>query len=200
MRNRALLTAIATAASVAVAVAGAFAATRRTERVQWSPFTGENALRPTLRLAVAHDGDCWTGSFVVHRAYRCISGNQIRDPCFSDAASTSDDPTVLCVYSPFERIAVRLHVTGSMSRAHSAKPGGLPWALRLYSGRRCVFIQGATTVVRGGRANYFCGGNVILFGSPNRSRRLWRIWQGRGYAGAGGLRRVAIRSAYYGQG
>lgn len=202
MRVGTLRTAAISLATVVALAAGAAlgdGAPLRTERVRWSPFTADGTLRTTLRLAVAHDGECWIGSFVVHNAYRCASGHLIRDPCFSDPASSSEDPTVLCVHSPFERTAVRMHVSGRMSRAYSVKRGGLPWAMRLHSGRRCVFLQGATTVVGGRRANYGCGGNVILFGSPDRRRALWRIHQGRGF-NAAAMRRVAIRSVYHGEG
>ena len=42
-------------------------------------------------------------------------------------------------------------------------------------GRRCLFAQGATGVVRGRRLNYDCGGGWWLLGEPNRQRRVWTI-------------------------
>jgi hypothetical protein len=72
--------------------------------VRWSPLV-EGALRRGLVATPAFGGDCFTGSFAVHNAYRCIDGNFLRDPCFAD--STRDD-VVLCVRDPFSRGVVRL--------------------------------------------------------------------------------------------
>src|SRR3954466_12445669 len=97
-----------------------------TRVVRWSPFV-DGALRPGLVATPGFGGDCFTGSFAVHNAYRCIDGNFLRDPCFADA--TRDD-AVLCVRDPFSRGVVRLRVSGRLDRSGSA-PATLVWAVRL---------------------------------------------------------------------
>src|SRR4051795_9853958 len=104
-----------------------------TQVVRWSPFIG-GALRPGLVATPAFGGDCFTGSFAVHNAYRCIDGNFLRDPCFADA--TRDD-AVLCVRDPFSRGVVRLRVSGRLDRSGSA-PATMVWGVRLSPGHSCV--------------------------------------------------------------
>jgi hypothetical protein len=88
------------------------------------------ALRPGLVATPAFGGDCFTGSFAVHNAYRCADGNFLRDPCFADA--TRDD-AVLCVRDPFSRGVVRLRVSGHVDRSGSA-PRTLVWPCVLRAG------------------------------------------------------------------
>ena len=71
-------------------------ASAATHVVRWSPFI-DGALRPGLLATPAFGGDCFTGSFAVHDAYRCADGNFLRDPCFADSKR---DDAVLCVRDP----------------------------------------------------------------------------------------------------
>jgi hypothetical protein len=168
-----------------------------TKVVRWSPFIGET-LRPGLVATPAFGGDCFTGSFAVHNAYRCADGNFLRDPCFADP--TRDD-AVLCVRDPFSRGAVRLRVSGNLDRSGSAPPG-LVWALRLANGQRCTFFAGGATGAdaAGRRANYGCSGRqTILWGTPIRRGRTWRIRLSHSFT-PGPERLAAIRTAYIGVG
>src|SRR4051795_4437793 len=110
-----------------------------TQVVRWSPFI-DGALRPGLVATPAFGGDCFTGSFAVHQAYRCIDGHFLRDPCFADP--TRDD-AVLCVRDALSRGVVRLRVSGNLDRSGSA-PSSLVWAVRL-NGQRCTFFAGGAT-------------------------------------------------------
>jgi len=181
------------------AVLVATPAQARTRVVHWSPFSSDGSLREGLSATPAFGGDCFTGSFAVHAAYRCIQGNLLRDPCFADV---NRDDAVLCVASPFSRGAVRLRVSGSLNNSYSARSGQI-WALRLAGGQRCtLFAGGATSVDAGGRrANYGCRGRrrTILWGSPIRRRATWRIRLSHSFT-PGPQRLAAIRTAYIGAG
>lgn len=168
-----------------------------TRVVHWSPFV-DGALRPGLVATPAFGGDCFTGSFAVHGAYRCIEGHFLRDPCFADPAR---DDAVLCVRDPFSRGVVRLRVTHNLDRTGSAS-STLVWAVRLANGQKCTFFAGGATNAdaAGRRANYGCAGRrTILWGNPIRRGRTWRIRLSHSFT-PGPERLAAIRTAYIGSG
>jgi hypothetical protein len=189
-----LLAAIA-ATLIAAPAAGADAATLA---VTYSPFAADGTLSPGLRATPAFGGTCDTGSFVVsgEAVFRCFAADVIRDPCFADVAgSTSERAVVVCVASPWAKDVVRLRVRGPLNAQGGAPSGGPPWALQLASGRRCTFLEGATTTVGGRRMNYGCGAGRVLLGTPDRSGPTWRIRQATSPGGAH-LRKVAIATAW----
>jgi hypothetical protein len=108
-------------AGLALRPAATLAATN-TRVVQWSPFAADGGLRSGLIATPKYGGGCWTGSVVLHRGYRCVAGNRIYDPCFSDP--TPDD-VVVCVPELFASHVVRLRVSGDMNNNYSARPGWL---------------------------------------------------------------------------
>jgi hypothetical protein len=174
------------------------AAPARTHVITYSPFAAGAGLKAGLTATPAYGGSCDSGSFVVPgtTVFRCFAGVVIRDPCYLDAASsTPERSVVVCVAAPWEASVVRLRVSSPLNGSYGARPGGQPWALRLASGRRCVHVAGATTVVRGRRLSYGCGGHRVLFGSPARGGATWRIRQARSPGGAG-MRTVAIATAW----
>jgi hypothetical protein len=173
----------------------------RTRVVHWSPFSDTSmALRSGLIATPKYGGDCWTGSSVVHGAYRCAAGNYIYDPCFEDAAY---EDTVVCVSDPFSTHVIRLR-THRMDGGYSAREGTV-WALRLASGLKCSFLQGASNVDGSGRRlNYACyDSRSVLWGNPLRRGSTWHISLTRVAANLyterpGPERLVAIRTAYIG--
>jgi hypothetical protein len=189
---------IAAVLAVAAATPVALAAAAPTVVVTYSPFTATGALPPGLHAAPRFGGTCSTGSFVVSNptVFRCFAGDLIYDPCYLDAgASNSQRAVVLCVTAPWTTSVVRLRLAGAPDPAFGAPAGAPPWALRLASGRRCVFASGASAVVDGRRLNYVCDGRRVLFGTPDASAPAWRIRQARTAAGAG-MRKVAIAAAW----
>jgi hypothetical protein len=191
------LRALAVLLGFAVMSAGAPTAAAKTSVIRWSPFDADGSLRAGLAATADFGGDCYTGSFVVHGAYRCTAGNDLRDPCFADPAR---DDAVVCVRDPFSRGVVRLRVSGHLDDAFSAGTG-VVWALRLSNGQRCsAFAGGATSVDSAGRrANYACSGRLtVLWGNPTRGPGTWRIRLSQSFA-AGAERLVGIRTAYIGR-
>jgi hypothetical protein len=172
----------------------------RTRVVYWSPFSDTGmALRAGLIATPKYGGDCWTGSSVVHGAYRCASGNDIYDPCFADAVY---EDAVVCAREPFSTHVIRLR-TDRMNGSYSAREGTV-WAIRLASGLKCSFLQGASNADDAGRRlNYACNGSrSVLWGNPIRRGSTWHIRLTRAanpYTERPGPERlVAIRTAYIG--
>jgi hypothetical protein len=185
------------AAVFALAMVGAAPANARTVESRYTPFAPGGSLRDGLQAQPAFGGACSTGSFVVGAAnvYRCVVASLVHDPCYLDAlASNPVRAVVVCVETPWSQNVVRLRVRAPLDGRYGAPPDGPPWALRLESGRRCVFVSGATTVVDGRRLNYACG-ERYLFGSPDRSEPTWRIRQAVTPGGIG-VRKVSIATAW----
>jgi hypothetical protein len=176
--------------------AGSAVAEAKTRVVHWSPFASDGTLRSGLVATPRYGGDCWTGSFVLRRGFRCAAASFIYDPCFTDP--TRDD-AVLCVRDPFTRHVIRLRVSGDLNNTYSAKPG-IVWAVRLASGLRCtLFAGGATNVDAGGRRlNYGCrNSDSVLWGNPIRKSSTWHVRLTHS-AESGPEQLVAIRTAYIG--
>ena len=191
------LRALACVVVVLLSIAPA-SASAKTRVVRWSPFASDGSLRKGLVAMPRYRGDCWTGSFAVHRAYRCLTGHFIYDPCFADPRR---DDAVVCVRDPFSRGVVRLRVSGNLQNSYSARIG-TTWALRLFSGHRCSLAAGGATNVdvAGRRLNYFCrGSNLVLWGNPIRRGPTWRIRSSHSVY-PGPERLSAIRVVYMGRG
>jgi hypothetical protein len=157
---------------------------------------------PTISEFVERRGECASSSFALSRqdTWRCFSGNFIHDPCFEDLRN-GNGREVICVASPWARRGVLLR--DRLDYDNRTRVGGSrPWAIRTAAGRRCIWVSGASNVVRGRRLNYVCGrgdfgtfGSPFLFGLPDRRRPTWTIVQARSYDGRG-WRRVRIRTAW----
>lgn len=97
-------------------------------------------------------GSCAGASNITPRsdAYRCLTGNQIHDPCFV----TSDG--VVCDADPLTGAAGFLLDLVDPLPSGSAAPGPAPWILQLGDGLVCRAAGGATTAVDGVRAAFNC--------------------------------------------
>jgi hypothetical protein len=141
----------------------------------------------------ARSGNCWTTSIAaqVPGAYRCLSGNDILDPCFAaptpahpmparsmparstPARSTPARPvSVACLEDPWSD-AVVLHLTAALPAAERPVDAGRPWALELSNGARCVAATGTVPEVRGVDLAYRCGHgrSAALLGAATPSAR-----------------------------
>lgn len=172
-------TAMAAATVIATLTAGTATAATHTHASIYAPFASSGA--PMVHVTGTVRGHCWTGSLAAARrdAWRCLTGNQIHDPCFS---SVNARGRVLCpVSGPWSPRAIQIKLTARLPTKY-ANPGspstaGLPWALVTTSGWRCELNTGATTVVQGRRANYACTGTSDwLWGAPSRRSHPWKIY------------------------
>jgi hypothetical protein len=154
--------------SAGSAATGERAAATRTVRI--SPVTRQGVRKPAWRVTArrAH-GTCHAGSEAVGAgAYRCFAGDLVLDPCWAQEG----DDHVLCAGSPWRRVLVRVGVR----RLPAAR--GVPrniWGIQLLAGRRCTFLQGASSLVQGQRVSYSCGRRLYLYGEPDRSTARWRM-------------------------
>jgi hypothetical protein len=189
----ALLLACVSVASAAMKAPGT------TEHI-FAPFTGGSVAKG-LRVVKSVRGTCWTGSEGTARAdaWRCMSGNLIYDPCFSDQTS-GGDTYVICAESPFARTVVKFVLTKPLPYKYGNKEGDptrfLPWAVRLASGLTCVNIQGASGAIAGMRIGYYCSNKGILVGSPKRSTATWKIFYAKSF-NSSNLGLVAISQAWW---
>ena len=147
-----------------------------------SPWSN-GILRHDLTVSEKATGSCWSRSLVTDRpnAWRCMAGNDIYDPCFSESASSK---TVACMKGPFSKDVALMRVTKPLpqtrdpvdttSELRGLRLRGEPWGLRLSDGETCVFVTGATDVVAGMRLNYACT-NGWGIGLPNRSTAIWEV-------------------------
>lgn len=182
---------------ISLSLAAASPAHGRTVELRYTPFAVDGSLRDGLRATPQFGGSCVTGSFLVAApgAFRCTAATDIYDPCYLDAkASTPERSVMACVSAPWSRNVLRLRVRGPLSSGAAAPPTGPPWALRLASGRLCLLVGGAASIVSGRRMNYACG-ERYLFGIPDATRPTWRIRQAR-TPGGSRMRQVAIATAW----
>jgi hypothetical protein len=138
----------------------------RTWRGRYPAFQS-GALTPGLSIRQTRRGYCWTGSLVTGRsnAWRCFTGNFIRDPCFSDPSDGV--PVVVCPRAPTDRRLLRIRLTKPLpwGYGNSGRLSRYPWTIVRRDGVACNFATGATVVVRGKRLNYLCANGSYLWGA-----------------------------------
>lgn len=124
-----------------------------------------------MKVTATLRGSCWVTSIAVDRrdAYRCMSANEIFDPCFARGAST--------VYCPQDLIADRgtaIRLTKSLpSPNKSARDQA--WAMQLKSGDFCTI--GTGTIVP--RFPFYCTQGVCSMPTPAADSRAWYAQCGR---------------------
>jgi hypothetical protein len=152
-------------------VSGPFGLQERpnSERFDWEKSasvasTQVIAFQPPQTASRSVTGDCFSSSLAATRpdAWRCISGNEILDPCFSLPGSSS---AVVCVRDPRDSNSfATLNLTRPLPAA--APPGREthPWFLQLADGTVCNFFTGATGGIGGERLNYGCSDRWDIVG------------------------------------
>jgi hypothetical protein len=136
----------------------------------------------TLALGVsAHvTGTCFSGSLADSGrsdAWRCMSGNQIYDPCF--AGFIGAETVVACLNSPTAAAAVVRTPAGGVPPREASKKDlltSLPWSLELVNGASCGMLTGATAAFAGMRVNYGCTNRGSVIGEVDRSLLRWRVF------------------------
>ncbi|HXW75829.1 MAG TPA: hypothetical protein VEJ20_00300, partial [Candidatus Eremiobacteraceae bacterium] len=159
----------------------------------YKPFSGHQ-LAAGLVVSSRVRGSCWEGSMADYArsdAWRCMSGNDIYDPCFSGKLNGS--LAVVCG-DPWSNRVVVMSLSAALPAANAPEAGADPWALELGDGARCALITGATGEVDGMRLNYGCTENESAYGSPHRSNGAWTIAVGVGTSTH--LRQVSVRVAW----
>lgn len=143
--------------------AGATAAPRSTVPLLATPRTVTNVVhvfrsdgQAALPIAVTVNGQCFTASIAAagSRAYRCIAGNSLLDPC---VAPPGGEParSVVCLPDPWSP-ATEVRLSAALP-ALTPDSGVLrPWAMQLGDGARCVTVTGTVSQSHGVAMTYRC--------------------------------------------
>src|SRR5262245_56815159 len=127
------------AAAVALVLAASAGGSAQTTRVTvFRAFMGGKPA-PGLHIVRTAKGECFAGSIADARsdAWRCMVGNYVTDPCFSDPAVAS---WVLCPLdgTPFGMKLLRISLAKALPKNLGNKGAagqGNPWAIRLRGGK-----------------------------------------------------------------
>ncbi|HLJ58772.1 MAG TPA: hypothetical protein VKZ50_03475 [bacterium] len=145
----------------------------------YAPFA-PGAVRPGVEVSGRVTGECFAASLADQSradAWRCMSANRILDPCFQGFEGSKI--MLACPENPWSPRVTLLVPSKVPPRAQANRPGigqGLPWALELTNGTRCVFLTGATSAVAGMRVNYGCVGGPSVVGELDRTLPQWRAF------------------------
>jgi hypothetical protein len=155
---------------------------------------------PAVHVSRTLRGSCFTGSIAADRndAWRCMSGNSLMDPCFSNAKARG---FVLCPIGPWSSSAVKLSLTRGLpkSQANKAPPSTSthPWAIKTGPGWKCEFNTGTANLIGKRASTYFCSGTSNwLWGLPSRGSQPWTIFAAPLSAKALS-RRVSVTDAWF---
>ena len=176
-----ILLAVVAAGLAACSSGPAPAALTATRQVHVSPVSADGSPVRGFRTTQTVSGaSCEAGSEAIGRAYRCIAGNSLFDPCWAARAAA---PTVLCLPFPWSVTDVRLEVGAPLS-AIPAEPGSNePWGVELATGQRCVLLQGAHSLFAGRVIDYYCNAGLSLLRGLSRAAPVWRAASVTGAAG-----------------
>jgi hypothetical protein len=192
----------------------ASARTARTVVHKFAPWESNGTLDPAVTISAHRTGHCWTGSIAVDnsRAWRCVSGNAIYDPCFApvDQAHATE---VVCDPLPWSgatllRLSTALPLK-SADRFPVSSPSEKVWAFELSNGARCSNATGAAIRIKGVAMIYLCtsAGSTAFrdgsAGSLSTSRQPWVVEyvhsiKFRGTTPEGQLQSTAIAVAWSG--
>ena len=108
-------------------------------------------------------GNCWTSSIASTRAdaYRCMTGNEIYDPCF-----VIDPKSVGCPTDLSANAGTVLKLTKPLPPAESPPPAPQAFAMVLQSGAKCNRATG--TVVAD--FPYYCSGETSVCQGPDLAK------------------------------
>jgi hypothetical protein len=160
-------------ALVLVLLPGALRAAEPTKVLRYVPY-GPSGIRAGFVIAARERGSCWNVSLVTSRndAWRCMVGNDIYDPCFSNGAKSA----VACADDAFSKRLTMIALTKPLPSREPGDDAPWPWGLVLANGARCVMTTGATDAVDDMRLNYFCSSGGWVLGEVDRSTQPWRAF------------------------
>jgi hypothetical protein len=131
----------------------------RTTMKQFTPLDAHG--HRTVAATSGGSGKCFATSIAVPLSgvYRCLSGNNILDPCFAPAHVTTP-ARVVCFADPWSAGTV-LTVHGALPHYTPDPTPGDPWAIALSNGARCVAVTGAVPQLNGIDLTYGCGEGTV---------------------------------------
>jgi hypothetical protein len=160
----------------ALAAAGSAGAAAPTRIERWVAFsTGK--LDPGVRIVARGRGSCFAGSLADPRsdAWRCLLGNAVQDPCFSNGGTFLICPDG----TPDSRDALQLRLAKPLPHGKANEPGDPtrkdPWVIVTAGGAFCYRATGTTMSLLHSKITYECAGASLLAGGPNRTSAVWTI-------------------------
>jgi hypothetical protein len=137
-------------------------------------WTASGALASGLHATNTVQGSCFTTSIALDTSgvYRCMSGNDLYDPCFAGAASSD---VLACTASPWAGVTL-LDNTASLPVGDlpSSAPPTVPWAIELVNGAKCVIGTGANSQIGGVTVQYYCSGTSVT-SSVDQTSDPWTV-------------------------
>jgi len=137
---------------------------------------GPSGLAQGIHPASTVRGYCWVSSLGSIRsdAFRCVTGNEIFDPCFASPYATGQ---VACGY-PSQTSVTIIQLTKALPQAGTAPSGKQPnpWLIVLANGQQCWVNTSAGIEVDGMTQTFGCRDGASLFGSPQRDESIWTIF------------------------
>src|SRR5271166_4856225 len=137
-----------------------------------------------MKVASTASGSCWTGSIAANRpdAYRCMTGNEISDPCF-----VRDAKSVACPDIPTADSGLIIKLTKPLPD-NRVSGAATPWAMSLAGHVGCRV--GTGTVIDG--FPYYCTGSLVCAeaSAPPQSSQFFTEC-GTGQAGPSGAHVVS---------
>ncbi len=119
--------------------------------------TAVTVFNPPVPSGPQRSGECWTDSIAVARAgaWRCMVGNEIYDPCFSNQHLSG---VVICDANPATgRRGFLLKLSKPLPQPSSERIAHpRPWLLKLADGSICEIQTGTTAFVAGLVVPYDC--------------------------------------------
>ncbi|MCL4533921.1 MAG: hypothetical protein M1370_02015 [Bacteroidetes bacterium] len=137
----------------------------------WVPpveFTDVIEFFPSLPLGRQARGDCWTSSNVLPRAnaWRCMVGNDIYDPCFSQNANAT---WVACDVNPLNDgtgAGLQVSLVAPLTPDAWSSDTLYPWYIEMADGAKCYSLGRDSFAVGDDWANYACAGADFILGDP----------------------------------
>ncbi|OGE36921.1 hypothetical protein A3B45_00555 [Candidatus Daviesbacteria bacterium RIFCSPLOWO2_01_FULL_39_12] len=118
-------------------------------------------------------GSCWTisNASANDKAWRCIAGNSIHDPCFE-----IDTNRLVCDIDPeVAGSGFVLNLTEKLPTSeHSSTSRELYWIIKLANGTKCWVNTGTADMVNGEFYYYSCDkDNAVIIGELDKNTNLW---------------------------
>lgn len=111
-----------------------------TREVTFEPLSEQGTINPALEVTTTVSGNCFSSGVAGNSSYRCLSGHDVYDPCFSAPKATSGP--LLCTSDPAANDVIRFD-TGALPGPSAGAPETRVWAMELSNGQVCVVVNAA---------------------------------------------------------
>ncbi len=167
-----------------------------TQVIEYNPWTAAGTLASGISATATQSGSCFSMSSATTAggAYRCTVGNDLFDPCFSDASSGAGEVACPSRDNPDSLTVIKL--TSPLPASQTSAPASpLPWLLVLANGQHCNTNTG-TVGTLGGKNEYFICTDGGAYGTPDESSSTWTITYAPSGVPASAMTQQDVTTAY----